>query len=216
MGLFLRNARGKNWELYGIEPSPTLSEIAREKWGIHVFTGFLKDNDSPDAFFDVITMTDVFEHMRRPLEELGYVRRLIKDDGLLFIKVPNGAFNLLKLYSYRGFLHRFHFPHDVFRDIFDSREHVVHYTQKTMIKMLHKAGFQPIVFQVAPPVQIPAWRSLVGEYFQYPTPWFIDWKVKSVRYLLYLAAKWYSSLGGAGARISLLAPNFSVLATPFK
>ncbi len=210
MGMFLRNARGRGWKLFGVEPSPSLSEIAREKFGIQVFNGFLKDADFPDGFFDVITLTDVFEHMRDPLGELGYVKRMIQKDGLLFIKVPNGSFNLLKLVWYRRLLHRFRFPHDVFRDIFDSREHVVHYTQSTITKMLHRAGFKTIDFRVAPPVQIPSWRSLVGEYYQYPTPWFVDWKVRSARSLLYLGALAQFYL--TGRRITPLAPNFIVLA----
>ena len=59
MGLFLRNAMGRGWQLFGIEPSPALSGIAREKFGIHVFNGFLKDAELPDQFFYLLTMSDV-------------------------------------------------------------------------------------------------------------------------------------------------------------
>lgn len=212
MGMFLRHIRDTGWELYGVEPSPTLSEIAREKFGINVFNCFLKDVSCTDRFFDVVTLTDVFEHMRYPLQELSHCRRLIKQDGLLFIKVPNGAFNLAKLYWYKRILNRFRFPHDVFRDIFDSREHVVHYTQATMAKTLEKTGFRPIRFYAAPPVQIPSWRSMVGEYYQYPTPWISDWKVRSSRRALYLLSQLQYYL--SGQRISSLAPNFIALASP--
>ena len=197
MGMFLRNARNRGWRLYGIEPSPALSEIAREKFGLEIYTSFLYENKFADNFFDIITIIDVFEHISKPLEMLKDVHRIIKQDGLLFIKVPHANFNLLKYSLYKKILHKFSFPQDIFRDIFDSREHIVHYTKETITKMLYKGGFRVNAIKIDRPIQTPIWRALVGHYYQYPTPWCIDWKNKLVRLgLYYLALVFYYPFGG--------------------
>ncbi|UCB57013.1 MAG: class I SAM-dependent methyltransferase [Candidatus Omnitrophota bacterium] len=210
MGMFLRNARKRGWRLFGIEPSPALSEIAREKFGLDIYTGFLHENKFPDNFFDVVTMTDVFEHIAEPQEMLKDVHRIIKQDGLMFIKVPHANFNLLKYSLYKKILHRFSFSQDIFRDIFDSREHIVHYTKETIIKMLDKGGFKVKAVEIDLPIQTPTWRELVGHYYQYPTPWHIDWKNKLVRrglYCLAMALFYFS-----GGKITPFASNIAVYA----
>lgn len=210
MGLFLRNARNRGWQLFGIEPSPSLSEIAREKFGLNVYTEFLHENKFSDNFFDMVTIIDVFEHITRPLEMLKDVHRIIKHDGLLFIKVPHANFNLLKHSLYKKVLHKFSFPQDIFRDIFDSREHIAHYTKKTIIKMLDKGGFRVNAVRIDRPVQTPTWRALVGHYYQYPTPWCVDWKNKLVRLgLYYLGLILYYLLGG---KITPFASNLVIFA----
>ena len=97
MGFFLRNAKKLGvWNLCGVEPSPSLSDIARKKIGLNIKTAFLENAGLDDNFFDVVTMTDVFEHISDPGKILTEVGRILKKDGILFIKVPNGLFNLFR------------------------------------------------------------------------------------------------------------------------
>lgn len=214
MGLFLRNAKNRGWKLFGIEPSPTLSEIAREKFGLNIFTGFLHENKFADIFFDVVTIIDVFEHITRPQEMLKDVHRIIKQDGLLFIKVPHANFNLLKYSLYKRALHKFTFPQDIFRDIFDSPEHVAHYTKETITKMLLENGFRVSKVEIGQPIQTPTWRALVGDFYEYPTPWCVDWRNKLLRLgLYYLARILYYLLGG---KITPFASNIIIFAQKVK
>ena len=187
MGIFLRKVKGYN--VYGIEPSPTLSEIAREKFGLNVATKYLHQNTFKPDFFDVVTLLDVFEHIPEPLKMLSEIKMIIKSDGLLYIKVPNAEFTLIKYWFYTKFLYRLHFSEDIFRDIFDSKEHIVHYTRDTITKMLDRGGFEVQDIKIALPVQVPIWRELVGEYYQYPTPSFIGWEAKLVRNVFYWLAR---------------------------
>ncbi len=205
MGFFLRNAkRWKGWNLFGVEPSPSLSEIARKYFGLNIKTAFLEDAGFESGFFDVVTMTDVFEHISEPDKALKEAYRVLKPDGVLFIKIPNGLFNIfkLKVAKLTGRLENY--------DIFDSYEHVVHYSGNTIKKMLEKHNFQALRVKIGRPIQLPVWHNYVGAYYQYPSPWRLDYKRQAARTLLYLLSRVEFYL--AGRNIGYLAPNIIVVA----
>lgn len=203
-GSFLRHARNRGWSLTGVEPSPQLGELARQWWGLNIVEGFLETAQLPSHHFDVLTMTDVFEHIVNPKSVLGAARRLLKSDGIIFIKVPNAKYNLLKFYV-RKWLGR---PSD---DDFDAYEHVIHYTQKTLKKMLDTAGFEVLEFTIEPPVQIPVWHKYVGHYYQHSSPFWMDWKTFSARRVLYWLAFIERALGFG---VGYFAPNIGCIARP--
>ena len=204
MGFFLRNARDRRWNLYGVEPSPSLSEVARKYFNLDVKTAFLHEAGFTDYFFDIVTMTDVFEHLPEPGEVLVEVHRILKSDGILFIKVPNGLFNLSKFYLAKitGRLKDY--------DLFDSYEHVVHYSDKTLQSMLEKHGFMVLRMTLGKPIQLPVWHKYVGNYYQYPSPWYLDAKNYLGRELFYLIAKVKRLI--FRRRIGHFAPNIIAIA----
>ncbi len=150
-GFFLRMARNQGWELHGVEPSPVKALLAREKFGLDVYTSYLEDGLFSPESFDIVTMTDVLEHVAAPLELLSIVRKILKADGILFIYAPNVRWNLVK---YRALAT---FPKLSSSDSFDPRERPVQYSQETLTKMLEKAGFQVKKFYVPRPVQTGEW-----------------------------------------------------------
>jgi len=205
MGFFLRKARGWKWNLYGVEPSVALSDIARKYFGLNVKTAFLEEAHFPNEFFDVVTMTDVFEHLSQPGRVLAEVYRILKADGILFIKVPNGLFNLFKFYSAKMTGHIKNY------DIFDSYEHIVHYSSKTLRLMLNKSGFKVIKVYIGKPIQLPVWHKYVGQYYQYPSPWLLDFKRQFARIAFYILSliEYRMRLN----KIGYLAPNIIAIAT---
>jgi len=70
-----------------------------------------------DRQFDVISMIHVLEHVPSPVEFLNQVKRLLKDDGVLLIQVP-----------------------DLQETVFDSVifDHISHFTQSTLLTLLRK------------------------------------------------------------------------------
>ena len=205
MGFFLRNAKkwGK-WNLYGVEPSSALADMAVKYFGLNIKTSFLEEANFKNNFFDIITLTDVFEHITNPERMLTAIRMIMKPDGILFIKVPNGLFNMLKfkVAKITGRLKNY--------DIFDSYEHVVHYSDVTIRKMLDKYGFRVVKIALGSPIQIPVWHKFVGHYFQYPCPWRLDYKRQTARSILYLLAQIEFFL--RGGKVGCLAPNIIVIA----
>ncbi|MFH1508137.1 MAG: class I SAM-dependent methyltransferase [Candidatus Omnitrophota bacterium] len=208
MGFFLRKAKGMGWDLYGVEPSPSLSELARKYFGLNIQTAFLENSGFKDSFFDVVTMTDVFEHLTEPKKILAEARRILKPEGIIFIKVPNGLFNLFKLSSARltGRLKDY--------DIFDSYEHVVHYSQSTLDAMLKQCGFKALDFSIGKPIQLPVWHKFVGQYYQYPSPLPLDLKRQTTRNLFFILSVIEQKI--RLNRIGYLAPNIIVVARKTK
>ncbi|MBL7196545.1 MAG: class I SAM-dependent methyltransferase [Candidatus Omnitrophica bacterium] len=205
MGFFLKNAkRWKDWNLYGVEPSPSLSEMARKHFGLNIKTSFLEDAGFESNFFDIVTMTDVFEHISSPNKILKEVNRILKPDGILFIKVPNGLFNLFK-FRMAKLMKKLNTY-----DIFDSYEHLIHYSGNTLKKMLEKHGFDIEKIRIGRPIQLPVWHKFVGFYYQYPSPWYLDSKRQTARSFLHLLSRIEFYL--FGQNIGYLAPNIIAIA----
>jgi 2-polyprenyl-3-methyl-5-hydroxy-6-metoxy-1,4-benzoquinol methylase len=183
MGMLLRLAARSGWEAVGLEPSPSLSSLAA-RHGFRVHNCYLHElAKEEEGSFDVVALSDVFEHITSPLAFLGDVQRLMKPDGVMYVKVPNARWNLLKqtLLALAG-------RHPT-SGLWDSYEHVVHYTDRTLRRMLTAAGLRVTWLGIEPPVQTPNWHEYVGHYYQYPTPWQLDWRRKAVRRVFYWLAR---------------------------
>jgi len=205
MGFFLRHTRGKKWNVFGVEPSPVLSKMACEHFGLNVKNTYLENAGFEDNFFDVVTMTDVFEHIPEPKKMLSGIHKILKKDGILFIKVPNGKYNLLKFWIAKntGRLKNY--------DVFGSYEHLTHYTQETLVKMLADCGFTLLnKALIGKPIQLPVWHKYVGRFYVYPSPWMLDIKNHVLRNLFYYISKGESTL--RSGNIGYLAPNIIVIA----
>lgn len=183
MGFFLRKAKQSGFDICGVEPSPALSKIAVEQFKLNIVNDFFSASLFSPYFFDVVTLIDVFEHVTEPQKMLKEVYAVMKDDGVLCIKVPNGNYNKLKL-KLAGL-----FGKETQHDIFNAYEHVVHYTLETMKIMLEKNNFRIKKFILPLPVHPPVWANLVGHYYQYPSPFLFDWKRIMLRNLFYYIGK---------------------------
>ena len=183
MGFFLRKAREAGFEPEGVEPSPSLSKIAKENWNLNIHTCFLEQANLPKDNYDIITLIDVFEHVTNPKELLKVSYDLLKSDGVIAIKVPNGDYNhfKMKLGKLTGKGENM--------DIWDCCEHVVHYTPKTFRKMVESHGYNIKTCFIPLPIHSPIWANLVGHYYQYPSPFILDWKRIMLRNLFYFLGR---------------------------
>ncbi len=179
MGFFLRKAKEFGYETEGVEPSPALSKIARDNWGLKIHTCFLEHANLQKNNYDVITLIDVFEHVTNPKDLLATSYNFLKKDGIIAIKVPNGDYNHFKMslgkLTGKG----------KSMDIWDCCEHVVHYTPKTFAKMVDSCGYKVKKAFIPLPIHSPIWANLVGHYYQYPSPAILDWKRIILRNLFY-------------------------------
>ncbi|MCA1694811.1 MAG: bifunctional glycosyltransferase/class I SAM-dependent methyltransferase, partial [Actinobacteria bacterium] len=88
VGLFLKVAGDRGWKASGIEPSRWAVRTGRERFGVDLAQGTLRDLHPNDPV-DAVVMLDVLEHLYDPLKDLRQVRDLMHDDGLLTLSTIN-------------------------------------------------------------------------------------------------------------------------------
>lgn len=117
-----------NWELYGVEPNVEAAMYARNVLGLNVFIGTLFEAQYPNAFFDVVTLWNVLEHLHYPLLTLREIARIIKPSGLLVISIPNPESIEARIFGryWAGF---------------DAPRHLFIYPLSTLKKALDLVGF---------------------------------------------------------------------------
>ena len=95
-GRFLRLARDAGWDSEGLELNPKTAAYAAQASGAVVHQGNVH-TFTPQRCYNAVTVTDVLEHVPRPLEVLTRVRSfLCAGGGWLAIKVPNGPAQRVK------------------------------------------------------------------------------------------------------------------------
>ena len=87
-GYFLNAMRQKKWVVTGIEKSEQTRIYAHDKFGLNI-----QDSDYlfdiPANTKDVITLWHVLEHLEKLNETMESLHRILKDNGTLFIALPN-------------------------------------------------------------------------------------------------------------------------------
>jgi 2-polyprenyl-3-methyl-5-hydroxy-6-metoxy-1,4-benzoquinol methylase len=135
-GLFLELAREDGWDVAGTEISPFAVKHGRERLDLNILHGELIDIGFPDKIFDAITLWHVLEHTTNPLVLLKEIRRILKDDGVFILAIPN-LNNILSQWAYKlvkGKRMRLFDP-------LDRELHLYHFTPETIRLALEKAGF---------------------------------------------------------------------------
>lgn len=97
-GTILDEAKNQNWDSYGTEVSrPAYEQAVRS--GHRVYHGSLRDAAFEDGFFDVITASEIIEHLPDPYEELLEIARILRPGGLFWATTPSArslSFRLMK------------------------------------------------------------------------------------------------------------------------
>jgi 2-polyprenyl-3-methyl-5-hydroxy-6-metoxy-1,4-benzoquinol methylase len=88
-GSLLQAARRAGWDAEGLEVSKTAAEHVRGE-GFRVFCGELAEAAYPSEHFDVLTASEVLEHLTDPLPLLEEAARILRPGGLLWATTPHG------------------------------------------------------------------------------------------------------------------------------
>ena len=122
-GQMLRLARDRGFNVRGVEIQESSADYARRS-GIDVFCGTVEQRKFDDGTFDVVTMWEVLEHVESPSATLREVSRIMKEDGILSIVVPNVASKNAKRDPYWW-----------------KPYHFYHFSNETLSKYLRASGF---------------------------------------------------------------------------
>lgn len=129
-GIVLEVAKKLGWEVFGQEVSAPAVEKAKIN-GFEVFQGELSNAGFPSDYFDVITCSEIIEHVASPQVLLNEVSRILRPGGMFWATTPSArgiSFRLLgKAWS-----------------VLSPPEHTQLYSNKGMSQMLGRAGFSDV------------------------------------------------------------------------
>jgi SAM-dependent methyltransferase len=93
----------------------------------------------PDASFDAVLMTEVFEHLREyPARSLAEVRRILRPSGRLYFTTPNAAYLMNRLRLLKG--RTVHTPLSDWIDGVPHARHAREYTFEEIDELMRRAG----------------------------------------------------------------------------
>lgn len=128
-GYFLSIASKQGFVTSGIEPNAEESAYASEH-GIKILGSTISDLDNSQKF-DVITLWDVLEHIREPINYLQRLQSHLNPTGLVFVQIPSSDSLAAR----------------IMRDscnMFDGIEHLTLFSAFSLDMTFMKAGFTRI------------------------------------------------------------------------
>ena len=129
-GVFMGACGRRGWMTVGCDPSP--HRVHRGNCALPIVLSTFEDAEFGNSMFDLVTCWDVFEHFNDPRCILGKIRRILRDDGLLAIEVPNVASGYSRLLGRRWWY---------------DFEHIFYYSPEGLLHLLSQCGFQVIAIE---------------------------------------------------------------------
>lgn len=134
LGDLLCVARSRGWDVTGLEPNPYAVAQADKLIPGATVCGTLDDLSEADEAFDLITCTDVLEHVRQPDRDLRRMRRLLRPRGCVLITTVNvNSWPARRLGP--------HWPHF-------HRDHLWYFHRETLTRFVETAGFEVLHWAV--------------------------------------------------------------------
>lgn len=90
VGGFLAEGQAAGWEMFGIDPGDEVTSFCRAE-GLPVFHGTVEEAGLAPASFDAVVIWNTFDQLPDPHPTLTQVVRLLRNGGMLVLRVPNGA-----------------------------------------------------------------------------------------------------------------------------
>jgi 2-polyprenyl-3-methyl-5-hydroxy-6-metoxy-1,4-benzoquinol methylase len=131
VGFFMELAHSRGWDIEGVDPSQAACNYVADTLKLTTHHGTLESLQLPQKHFDVISLRHVFEHIPTPKSFLNELHRIVKDDGIICLAVPN--FGGFRSWIEKGKWFHLSIPY-----------HLVHYTPKTLASLLTSCDFEII------------------------------------------------------------------------
>ncbi len=128
IGRLLDEARGRGYDVLGLELGERAAAIARQRYQLEVLSQTLEKAALPPASFDVITLIETLEHLPQPRDLVRQIHRLLKPGGVFLVGVPNGK--SLGVMVLRQLARTF------------NRNHLIFFDEDTLSRFLGQEGFE--------------------------------------------------------------------------
>ena len=95
-GHFVKYAGERGLEAAGSDISPKAVEVGRAQFGVKLYAGTLDEISLADESFDAIVSIDAFYYVAEPRAELDAMRRLLRPEGVLVLRLRNSIWSRVR------------------------------------------------------------------------------------------------------------------------
>jgi SAM-dependent methyltransferase len=140
-GRFLSLCQANGWKAIGVEPSQDAAVYARRR-GLEVHSQAWPVMSIANESVEAVTFINVLDHVPNPFVSLREAARVLKPEGLLYIRVPNAPLH--------AWLKRV-FAHVGLEEV--AVLHLYGFGRQTFHHLLPPFGFVPLAVRTSPPAQ---------------------------------------------------------------
>jgi 2-polyprenyl-3-methyl-5-hydroxy-6-metoxy-1,4-benzoquinol methylase len=140
-GHLLKLAEKRGWTAVGYDiDCSTVQRISNET-GIKIYCGNFSQLNMSEGKFDVVSMLHVIEHLKEPNIYLEIISKILKDDGIFFLALPNIKSRSAVL---KYFLERIGLRRTKIGAYYDTGHHLWYFSPDSIKFTLKKFGFKVI------------------------------------------------------------------------
>ncbi|MBL7196540.1 MAG: class I SAM-dependent methyltransferase [Candidatus Omnitrophica bacterium] len=144
-GDFLKMAEADGWDCFGTDISEEFLDYAKSR-GLRAQAMRPGELDFPDSYFDAVIMYALLEHVVNPKKYLMEAKRVMKKEGILYLKVPNeGSFIFGLGDVYNRIMKRQKTTH---LSVFSAPFHIYGFNQESLRKIFEPLGLRLLKMRV--------------------------------------------------------------------
>lgn len=85
---------------FGVEADKNV-QMVKERYNLNIKIGLFNSKMFENNYFDYITLQQVIEHMRCPIEEVNDISKVLNSEGVLIFSTPNSNSLLSKIFRHK-------------------------------------------------------------------------------------------------------------------
>ena len=132
-GAFVNEMKKSGWQVTGLEPDADARSVCKQVYDIEL-TSIEQLFELAPSSFDAITMWHVLEHVHDLHGYLAQLKSLLKQNGKLFIAVPNYT-------SMDAVIYKEHWA------AYDVPRHLYHFSPASMLLLMEKYGLKVLAYK---------------------------------------------------------------------
>lgn len=133
IGSFIHEMKQHGWTATGIEPDADARKVSRDTYSLELAEAS-QFYQLPVGHFDAITLWHVLEHVHDLSKYVQQLKSVLKDNGRIFIAVPNYTSGDARLYQQ-------------YWAAYDVPRHLYHFSPRSIVKLMEQNGLDVLDYK---------------------------------------------------------------------